>query len=130
MLEQAEELTGERVPVTLADGGYNITANLEAGQGRGQTLVIAERSRDALKDHYFIDQFSTYFTDSYICPVANVSIFVGFAIERLSSVNTALIEPRNSCRVSAFEPAPKMPWRKNALDRTFRYVIAPALSVT
>jgi len=32
MLEQAEEITGERVPTALADDGYHTTANLEAGE--------------------------------------------------------------------------------------------------
>jgi transposase len=87
MLEQAEELTGERVPVTLADGGYNITANLEAGQCRGQTLVIAERSKKALKDPYFRDQFDyDALTDSYICPKGQRLYFRGFRqSKRLSS---------------------------------------------
>ncbi len=31
MLEQAEEMIGERVPVTLADGGYHTAANLAVG---------------------------------------------------------------------------------------------------
>ena len=87
MLEQAEELTGVRVPVTLADGGYNITANLESGQCRGQTLVIAERSKKALEDPYFRDQF-TYdaLTDSYICPKGQRLYFRGFRqSKRLSS---------------------------------------------
>jgi hypothetical protein len=69
MLEQAEELTGERVRVTLADGGYHTAANLEAGERRGQRLVMAERYQGALQGTYFKDQF-TYdaATDSYLCP--------------------------------------------------------------
>ncbi len=42
MLEKAEELTGQRVPVTLADGGYYTAASLEAGERRGQQLVMGE----------------------------------------------------------------------------------------
>jgi transposase len=69
MLEQAEEITGERVPITLADGGYNNIANLETGERRGQTLVMAERCPKALKDPYFKDQFIYQATtDEYICP--------------------------------------------------------------
>jgi len=69
MLERAEELTGERVPVTLADGGYHTAANLEAGKHRGQTLVMAERYKDATKDPYFKDQFAyDIVADNYICP--------------------------------------------------------------
>ncbi|MBI4284052.1 MAG: hypothetical protein HY663_06245 [Chloroflexi bacterium] len=35
MLEMAEEMTGRRAEVTLADGGYYTAANLEAGESRG-----------------------------------------------------------------------------------------------
>jgi transposase len=87
MLKQAEESTGERVSITLADGGYNITANLEAGQCRGQTLVIAERSKKALNDPYFRDQFDyDALSDSYICPKGQRLYFRGFRrSKRLSS---------------------------------------------
>jgi hypothetical protein len=40
------------VPITLADGGYNNIANLETVERRGQTLVMAERCQEALKDPY------------------------------------------------------------------------------
>jgi len=43
MLEQAEEMIGEPVPVTLADGGYHTAANLAAGEQRGDLLVMPER---------------------------------------------------------------------------------------
>ena len=49
MAEQAEESTGERVPVTLADGGYHTAANPAAGEHRGQTLVMGERYQRAVK---------------------------------------------------------------------------------
>jgi transposase len=69
MLEQAEEITGTRSPVTLADGGYHTAANLMAGKERGQTLVMAERYQAEVRDPYFKDQFR-YNTadDCYICP--------------------------------------------------------------
>ena len=35
MLEQAELMTGARVPIILADGGYHTAANLQAGEHRG-----------------------------------------------------------------------------------------------
>ena len=79
MLEQAEELTGKRVSVTLADGGYHTGSNLEAGQQRGQTLVMAERYKDSLKDPYFKDQFIyNAETDSYLCPKGHYLHFRGF----------------------------------------------------
>jgi hypothetical protein len=57
MLEQAEELAGERVPITLADGGYHTVANLKTGHQRDQTLVMTERYIDTTQDPYFKDQF-------------------------------------------------------------------------
>ena len=42
MLEQAEEMIGEPVPVTLADGGYHTAANLAAGEQRGDLFVMPE----------------------------------------------------------------------------------------
>jgi transposase len=79
MLEQAEELTGERTLVTLADGGYHTAANLEAGEHRGQTLVMAERYQDSLKDPYFKDQFAyDAITDSYTCPQGQRLHFRGY----------------------------------------------------
>ena len=69
MLQQAEETTGERAPVTLADGGYHTAANLEAGERRGQLLVMPERYREELQGPYFKDRFLyDKTTDSYICP--------------------------------------------------------------
>jgi hypothetical protein len=69
MLEQAEESTGERVSVTLADGGYHTAVNLEAGNNRGQTLVMAERYGNAQKNPYFKDQFIyNADTDNFLCP--------------------------------------------------------------
>jgi len=69
MLEQAEELIGQRVPVTLADGGYHTAASLEAGERRGQLLVMAERYQGEVQAPYFKDQFAyDAATDSYICP--------------------------------------------------------------
>lgn len=69
MLEKAEDLTGQRVPVTLADGGYHTAASLEAGVGRGQTLVMSERYHSELQGPYFKDKFIfDAATDSYICP--------------------------------------------------------------
>ncbi|MFC1957627.1 IS1182 family transposase [Chloroflexota bacterium] len=69
MMEQAEELTGQRSPITLADGGYHTAASLEAGEHRGQLLVMGERYQGGVQTPYFKDQFAyDATTDSYICP--------------------------------------------------------------
>jgi transposase/IS5 family transposase len=79
MLEQAEELTGERAQVTLADGGYHTAANLEAGERRGQILVMAERYQGAVQAPYFKDRFPyDVVTDSYLCPNGQRLPFRGF----------------------------------------------------
>ncbi len=69
ILQQAEETTGERAPVTLADGGHHTAANLEVGERRSQPLVMPERYREELQGPYFKDRFIyDETTDSYICP--------------------------------------------------------------
>lgn len=59
MLEQAEELTGERAQVTLADGGYHTAANLEAGKRRGQVLVMTERYQGSTQAPYTANGFAS-----------------------------------------------------------------------
>ncbi len=69
MLEQAEEMIGEPVPVTLADGGYHTAANLAAGEQRGDLFVMPERYHPGVQGPYFKDKFVyDSATDSYICP--------------------------------------------------------------
>ena len=78
MLEKAEEITGERVPLTLADGGYHTAANLEAGERRGDVFVMPERYHPGVQGPYFKDRF-VYdpATDSYICPLGQSLPFRG-----------------------------------------------------
>lgn len=78
MLERAEELTENRIPITLADGGYHTAANLEAGKSRCQTLVMTERYHNAAKNPFFKDNF-TYdaIADSYTCPQGHSLHFRG-----------------------------------------------------
>ena len=44
MLEQAEETTGSKAPMTLADAGYYSGTNLEDCAGRGQAVAMPESS--------------------------------------------------------------------------------------
>ena len=79
MLEQTEDITGIRTPVTLADGGYHTAANLEAGESRGQMLVMTERYHSELRGPYFKDNFIfNAKTDSYLCPHGHHLHFSGF----------------------------------------------------
>ena len=69
LLEKAEKITGQKVPVTLTDCGYNTIARLEVGVHRGQTLVVAQRNHQKERNPYFKDNFLfDSETDSYICP--------------------------------------------------------------
>ena len=84
MLEQAEELTGERVQTTLADGGYHTAANLETGKRRDQVLIMPERYQGMVHNPYFKDKF-IYDTssDSYLCPHGQRLPFRGFRKSKL-----------------------------------------------
>jgi len=101
MLERGEELIGQRVPVTLADGGYHTAASLEAGKRHGQVLVIAERYQGEVQNPYFKDQF-TYdvMTDSYICPHGQRLPFRGLHKSKLSSSRSIRVYRalRTDCR--------------------------------
>ena len=69
MLEKSEGTTGVRVPFTLADGGYHTAANLQAGERRGDVLVMPERYHPGVQGPYFKDKFVyDNATDSYLCP--------------------------------------------------------------
>ena len=69
MLEMSEEMTGAHVPMTLADGGYHTAANLQAGERRGDVLVMAERYHPGVQGPYFKDRFvHDAATDTYLCP--------------------------------------------------------------
>ena len=69
MVEQAEETTGTRVPMTLADAGYFAASHLAECDRRGQQVVMAEARQRFLTDPYHKDRF-TYDerSDSFTCP--------------------------------------------------------------
>ena len=76
MLNEAEAMTSVRVATTLADGGYHTAANIEAGDQRGQTLVMSERYGESVRGPYFKDRFIyDETTDSYRCPEGQVLPF-------------------------------------------------------
>ena len=70
MVEQAEEVTGVRVPTTLADAGYFGGRHLEECARRGQQVVMPDPKQRSIKqDLYHKDRF-TYDEDNdcYYCP--------------------------------------------------------------
>ena len=59
MLQRAEEMTGVKAPLTLADAGYHSAAALEGCVVRGQQVVMPESSRGRALDHpYHKDRFT------------------------------------------------------------------------
>lgn len=69
MLDQAQENTGKRAEVSLADAGYHCGGNVEACALRQQTIVMPEAQQRALANPYHKDRFAyDGATDSYICP--------------------------------------------------------------
>ena len=79
MLEQAEETTGVKAPMTLADAGYHSSVNLEKCAGREQAVAMPESTRRWSRDHpYHKDRF-TYdrMTDTFTCPQGQTMPYVG-----------------------------------------------------
>ena len=77
MVEQAEETTGTRAQMTLADVGYFAASHLAECTRRGQRVVVSESRQRFLKDPYHKDQF-TYNepSDSFTCPQGQTLKFV------------------------------------------------------
>ena len=77
MVEQAEETTGTKVPMTLADAGYFAASHLAECVHRGQQVVVSESRQRFLSDPYHKDQF-TYDeqSDSFTCPQGQTLEFV------------------------------------------------------
>ena len=69
MMEQAEEITGTRTAMTLADSGYFAGSALEECGQRGQQVVVPEKREKHLDDPYHKDRFvHDEATDTYTCP--------------------------------------------------------------
>lgn len=76
MLEQAEEMTGTKAAVTLADAGYHSGEALEACAERQQTVVMPEVQDRRLQSPYHKDRFPyDPQTDTYACPQGHVLRF-------------------------------------------------------
>ena len=69
MMEQAEETTGTKSQMTLADAGYFAASHLVECDHRGQKVAVSEARQRFLKDPYHKDRF-TYdeHSDSFRCP--------------------------------------------------------------
>ena len=77
MMEQAEETTGTKSQMTLADAGYFAAIHLAECDRRGQKVVVSEARQRFLEDPYHKDRF-TYDeqSDSFRCPQGQTLAFV------------------------------------------------------
>jgi transposase len=76
MLEQAEEMTGKKADMTLADTGYHSGANLAACAERKQMVAIPESQENRAKRPYHNDFSYDANTDGYICPMGQALKFL------------------------------------------------------
>ena len=77
MMEQAEETTGTKSQMTLADAGYFAASHLVECDRRGQKVVVSEARQRFLKDPYHKDRFAyDEHSDSFRCPQGQTLAFV------------------------------------------------------
>ena len=79
MLEQAEETTGAKAPMTLADAGYHSSTNLEKCAERDQLVAMPEAARKRSRDHPYHKERFIYdaASDSFICPQGQRMHYIG-----------------------------------------------------
>ncbi len=69
MTERAEEMTGQKADITLADAGYDSGANLARCEERKQVIVMPQAEDHELQNPYHKDKFiHDANTDTYYCP--------------------------------------------------------------
>ena len=69
MIEQAEETTGKKSGMTLADAAYHSGKGLEECASRGQPVATPETRQQLLGDPYHKDRFIyDQPSDSFMCP--------------------------------------------------------------
>ena len=85
MIEQAEETTGTKSEMTLADAAYHSGKGLEGCARRGQSVAMPDTRQQLLGDPYHKDRF-TYdeHSDSFRCPQGQRLQFL--RIQRLNGV--------------------------------------------
>jgi hypothetical protein len=76
MLEQSEEMTGQKADITLADAGYHSGANLAACEKRKQIVAIPEPQEQRAKPPYHNDFIYDADADSYACPMGQTLKFL------------------------------------------------------
>ena len=77
MMEQAEETTGTRVAMILADSGYFAGSALEECAKHGQQVAVPEKRQRFVDDPYHKDRFvHGEATDTYTCPQGQTLHFI------------------------------------------------------
>ena len=85
MIEQAEETTGTKSEMTLADAAYHSGKGLEECARRGQSVAMPETRQQLLGDPYHKDRFIyDRHSDSFRCPQGQELQFL--RIQRLNGV--------------------------------------------
>ena len=98
MTRQAEEVSGTRAPMTLADAGYFAGRHVAELHQRGQQVVMPDMARPT--DHlYHKDQFIyDEETDSYTCPHGEVLAFTGMKNNKTKKAREYRIVSASVCR--------------------------------
>ena len=99
MLQRAEEMTGVKTPLTLADAGYHSAAALQECADRGQQVAMPESPRGMALDHpYHKDRFTYYAgSDTYRCPQGQVLSLVRGRFSR--KTNKRMYQaPKETCQ--------------------------------
>ena len=98
-LQRAEEMTGVKAPMTLADAGYHSAPALQECADRGQQVAMPESPRGMALDHpYHKDRF-TYDaeSDTYRCPQGQVLSLVRGRFSR--KTNKRMYQaPKDTCQ--------------------------------
>ena len=98
MVEQAEEVTGVRVPMTLADAGHFAGKHLEELHQRGQQVVMPDLARPTNhpyhKDQFVYDEEN----DSYLCPHGQRLVSAGLKDNKRRKARVYRIAAASVCR--------------------------------
>ena len=108
MMEQAEETTGTRAQMTLADAGYFAASHLAECDRRGQKVVVSEARQRFLKDPYHKDRF-TYdeHSDSFRCPQGRPSSSSAYSMRTESRCDCTGLPAPSVRRAQPSEPVPE-----------------------
>ncbi|MDE2938876.1 MAG: transposase [Chloroflexota bacterium] len=98
MAEQAEVVSGVKIPMTLADAGYFAGKHLAEFHRRGQQVVMPDMARPTdhpyHKDRFIYDEE----TDSYTCPHGVALPFAGLKNNKRKKAHEYRVSSASVCR--------------------------------